>query len=1039
MRFNRQQQEAIQTIDRNIALVAGAGTGKTAVLTERFITLLKKGTLPKNRALSSIAAITFTEKAADEMKKRIQDRLQTEQTHLPLRGQHDFRISTIHGFCARILRDDPAGAGVDPLFTVLEEAEAQKMLTGAMTEAYARLVIDADEGMLIRHAWHAHNAFLSDAVQLYHRLRAGAVDRERVHKNSTAYPGYAKERDSCLKDKLLQYLKTAGKNQKLYKFLTENGGETEITQSKESRLKLVSLLVQADPFGTAKGVAEIKDMVYHCAADSETEFKQAGDFLFALLAEADRIYTADKKRKAGLDYDDLQEKALCRLRDPEALRAWQDEIRYLMVDECQDINDMQKEIFYALCTKEKPLDRNNLFVVGDPRQSIYGFRYARAELFEQLQKDVTDSGGAVLSMSTNYRCSPEIISYVNGVFRPYFPKLEELQAGGDAKHVCIEWCAGEDKESITPEADAARVCDKVAELLHNGEAPNDIGLLFRSSARMHLYENELKRAGIPCVNLSSKSFWNRQEVLDLLAAVLVATNSADTVWWLAFLRSPFAGVSDRELLSWNAYGDNWEERLIGAKYKAKKAEAVLARIREYRERLRLDSLPCLVTDLRREYDVYCAAEPDAERRLANLDALLAWLYDRQEQDNPAPEQLAEDWLWHTGVEEEEAEQADTEGGAVTLMTIHKAKGLEKRVIFLVGIDANTSGFSDAFLYDENRVYIKGSAGHALAGKRQRQREEEEERRILYVALTRAKESLYLTSHTGKNQSFYKTLKEAGYDPAGLPAMHTQKPAAMPQRKARAHVKPVRFTFPNPPLQTRAFSASQWMQFLSCKRAWYLQYKLFIHADPPTVSVLPDEEAINTDYRLAGHKKGSLFHALAEAPDDVDPESQIHALARRYGVEPSAKEIAQLKTWLHHVRTYPFQGQTAHEQDFDWERNGFLWTGSVDLVEDGPVFRIYDFKTNQKKAGLTKYIPQMQLYALAMRALTGRVPEAVLWWLPGNEQIPVDVSDAALQKAEEQMDAFTSYVTRQTDWAAYPCTESCPAYCRSKNLCDALSE
>jgi ATP-dependent exoDNAse (exonuclease V) beta subunit len=452
MRFNRQQQEAIQTIDRNIALVAGAGTGKTAVLTERFITLLKKGTLPKNRALSSIAAITFTEKAADEMKKRIQDRLQTEQTHLPLRGQHDFRISTIHGFCARILRDDPAGAGVDPLFTVLEEAEAQKMLTGAMTEAYARLVIDADEGMLIRHAWHAHNAFLSDAVQLYHRLRAGAADRERVHKNSTAYPGYAKERDSCLKDKLLQYLKTAGKNQKLYKFLTENGGETEITQSKESRLKLVSLLVQADPFGTAKGVAEIKDMVYHCAADSETEFKQAGDFLFALLAEADRIYTADKKRKAGLDYDDLQEKALCRLRDPEALRAWQDEIRYLMVDECQDINDMQKEIFYALCTKEKPLDRNNLFVVGDPRQSIYGFRYARAELFEQLQKDVTDSGGAVLSMSTNYRCSPEIISYVNGVFRPYFPKLEELQAGGDAKHVCIEWCAGEDKESITPEA-----------------------------------------------------------------------------------------------------------------------------------------------------------------------------------------------------------------------------------------------------------------------------------------------------------------------------------------------------------------------------------------------------------------------------------------------------------------------------------------------------------------------------------------------------------------------------------------------------------
>ena len=178
MRFNRQQQEAIQTIDR-ILPVAGAGREHRGG--RNGLSLVKKG-FPKI-ALSSLPLL-LTEKSADEMKKRIQDRLQTEQTHLPLRGQHDFRISTIHGFCARILRDDPAGAGVDPLFTVLEEAEAQKMLTGAMTEAYARLVIDADEGMLIRHAWHAHNAFLSDAVQLYHRLRAGAADRERYIKTA---------------------------------------------------------------------------------------------------------------------------------------------------------------------------------------------------------------------------------------------------------------------------------------------------------------------------------------------------------------------------------------------------------------------------------------------------------------------------------------------------------------------------------------------------------------------------------------------------------------------------------------------------------------------------------------------------------------------------------------------------------------------------------------------------------------------------------------------------------------------------------------
>ena len=1032
MKLNEKQQQAVSSIHGNVCLVAGAGTGKTAVLTERYLELLRHGHLPQGKEIRSIVAITFTEKAAEEMKRRIQTRLEGARDEFShLEGQTGFRIATIHSFCAQLMREDPAGFGVDPNFTVLDEPTARGLLMESLTESYEKLS-DQSYGDVIRaHGWYGHGNFLTDLMNLNQQLRAAHVDLDTLQKACRIPETPVEGSDEALLKSLTEALVKPDKRSRLYRFFQKDGMHERLEGSFEERHRLY-LDMAEDRAADGKTTEALRDVLVRYVAEAQTSFNPSYTFIFCLLAKARAAYWKKKQALAALDYDDLQEMVLKRLDDPSTLAAVQSDLHYLMIDECQDINDLQAAIFYRICSKEKPLDRKNLFVVGDPRQSIYGFRYARAELFEQLQKDIEKTGGETISMQRNYRCSSQILTYVNDVFRTGFPGLDELEAGSDTKSVCIEWCAPEEDEEQSTEADAQRVRDQLLALKEDGVRWDEIALLFRASGKMHIYEDILRRAEIPALNLSSRSFWMRQELLDLLSVALIATEQADDVWWLTFLRSPLAGISDEKLERWRANGTNWEERLMAAKYDDEAAAQALSRVRDAQRYLQAGHLPGLIRQLRQTYDVYCAAGEDAERRLANLERLSAWLFDKSKTEYRRPKDLALQWLLRTQVEEEEAEPAESEDGRVTLMTIHKAKGLEKRVIFLIGIDASPNHQVDTFLYEEEKVHIRGSARHELAAQIRREKEKKEELRLLYVALTRAKESLYLTSQTGKNQNFFAMLSEAGFSPEQLPRTKAV-PAQTPTRKQRQKEDLVRLVQRTVLPQTRAYSASQLMLFTRCPRAWFLRYRLGLKEEiADEQREIPFER--NEDFDLTGAEKGSLFHALVESDAGGPAELHVTQTADRLGMTLTHQEFTQLRAWLSHVRNTVFTGSTEHELTFDWERDGVLWTGSIDLVETD-VPRIYDLKTNRSAKHLEAvYAPQLQFYALAYRALRGDIPETLLWWLPGNKKCTIDTTKAALQRTEETMDRFAEFVHGHDRITSYDCTDACDPYCQFATVC-----
>lgn len=1037
MEFNQAQLEAIQTLNRNVTLVAGAGTGKTAVLTERFIALLKNGNLPEGRELSGIAAITFTDKAADEMKSRILRRLAENSEELPnLEGQMDFRISTIHGFCAKILRDDPASAGVDPEFSILDEAEANALMMESLRESYEEIYSEAHDPFILEHEWYVHNHFLQDVLALDRQLRAANASLEQVKKATVTFSETKDTSDHHLRTEIKETLGCLRKDNALFKFFQKDNRLALLDGTTEERNHLYrTLREEGDCRG--KGTDRVLALLMDYCAARESHYIPAYTFLFDLLALGRATYQEKKRRHGALDYDDLQEKVLGLLKNPVFREKIQAQIQYLMVDEGQDINDLQAEIFYAICSDKKPLDRNNLFIVGDPRQSIYGFRHARAELFHQLQKDILGSGGIRISMQTNYRCSPQIIEYVNGVFRDRFSHLEELEAGSQSPNAGIFWCTPEEGEAFGVLSDARRVKDQIRQLHLEGIGWDEIGLLFRASTHMHIYEEQLKEEGIPCVNVSSRSFWKRQEVMDLLAAALVATEQADDIWWITYLRSPLAGLSDRKLLQYRGAGKNWEERLMANKYSDTQTESILQDVRRMREVLRRENLPVWLRHIRKVYDVFCAGEPDAERKLANLDLLHDWLEERWSARNPSPEALTIQWLHRMESEMEEAAQGDTEEGRVELMTIHKAKGLEKRVIFLIGIDGAPNVSTDTFLFEADQVHLRGSARYHNARIKRKAKEEEEEIRILYVALTRAKESLYLTAQTGKSQGYEKMLRDAGRDPEHLLRVEKFPKSLHPGSRNKINVQVSRLPVPSISLQNSALSASQFMLFRQCRRYWYLRYILkfpeerFAFFEEAEVS--RDEE----EYRLTGIQRGSAFHRMVELDAGESVEALVHRVLEEENIQASVLEMQQFIQWIRSIRNYGFRGKLQHELTFDWNRKGVLWTGSIDLVEEGTPPKIYDFKTNQSDESLLEaYAFQMQFYALAFQTLHGVIPRSYLWWMPKNRMIPVDVSPKALRQVEQEMDEFAHYAVGGYRLQDFPCTEVCIKRCPMQGFCSA---
>lgn len=801
-----EQALAINTIKSNVSLLAGAGSGKTYVLMKRFVQILRSD-LSVNP--TNIVAITFTRKAADEIKGRVRQAVgecvEQAQTDLErLRWQEHLQkvesapISTIHSLCSRILRDNPVETQLDPEFTILEDFEAQDFFKETLQQFLRKNIKDNDALRRLVQTYGV-NSFVNQVTALGDKLS------ELVREDNLAEPYLkAKEELPALQQKLfaavrevIEAREALGAKTKGRQTLTEAAGLLDEMQKQllapepDCSLLDASGVVKVSGKALAAELANLKNLrqeLNHVLLNAKgCDLVQ--DWL-AVLQEFYACLSARKQENNVLFNDDLDLLAIEHLQKNEALRQkYQERYKYIMVDEFQDTNERQRQLIYLLCGNK--LDNtNNLFIVGDVKQSIYRFRHADVSVFNKVKEDIAQNAGQNLSMKTNFRSTQSIVESCNTAFCQLMdlPKEEiclEHHEGantGGAK-VCLlqvpykskddDLGAKEDKWQKEAEAIAAYLQQELPKVEPQLRPGASKAILLRAMTHCEILRQTLQGYGINCVVVKGKGFYEQQEVLDILNLLAALHNRYASLELAGALRSNYFGLDDATLtqLFWQTENDKplWDVlQAVGSgelQLNLPPEQQALAmqaaeRLRSLRQAAALMALPELFAQLWDELkpEFVLSQQENGPSKLANVKKLrrLAQQYCQTKQASLAEWlQNVKDLRASSSKEPAATVQADD---ALQIMTIHNSKGLEFDLVILPQLDKSVKGDTASIKYlpgkegeqgllgikvPDKEMQLQNSGVYELAKARDSELEEEESRRLLYVAMTRAQKQLLM--------------------------------------------------------------------------------------------------------------------------------------------------------------------------------------------------------------------------------------------------------------------------------------------------------
>lgn len=801
-----EQALAINTIKSNVSLLAGAGSGKTYVLMKRFVQILRAD-LSVNP--TNIVAITFTRKAADEIKGRVRQAVsecveQAQNDLERLRWQEHLQkvesapISTIHSLCSRILRDNPVETQLDPEFTILEDFEAQDFFKETLQQ-YLRKNIKENAALRRLVQTYGVNSFVNQVTALGDKLS------ELVREDNLAEPYLkAKEELPALQQKLfaavrevIEAREALGAKTKGRQTLTEAAGLLDEMQKQllapepDCSLLDASGVVKVSGKALAAELTNLKNLrqeLNHVLLNAKgCDLVQ--DWL-AVLQEFYACLSARKQENNVLFNDDLDLLAIEHLQKNEALRQkYQERYKYIMVDEFQDTNERQRQLIYLLCGNK--LDNtNNLFIVGDVKQSIYRFRHADVSVFNKVKEDIAQNAGQNLGMKTNFRSTQSIVESCNTAFCQLMdlPKEEiclEHHEGantGGAK-VCLlqvpykskedDMGAKEDKWQKEAEAIAAYLQQELPKVEPQLRPGASKAILLRAMTHCEILRQTLQGYGINCVVVKGKGFYEQQEVLDILNLLAALHNRYASLELAGALRSNYFGLDDAALtqLFWQTENDKplWDVlQAVGSgelQLNLPPEQQALAmhaaeRLRSLRQAAALMALPELFAQLWDELkpEFVLSQQENGPSKLANVKKLrrLAQQYCQTKQASLAEWlQNVKDLRASSSKEPAATVQADD---ALQIMTIHNSKGLEFDLVILPQLDKSVKGDTASIKYlpgkegeqgllgikvPDKEMQLQNSGVYELAKARDSELEEEESRRLLYVAMTRAQKQLLM--------------------------------------------------------------------------------------------------------------------------------------------------------------------------------------------------------------------------------------------------------------------------------------------------------
>ncbi len=825
-----EQEPAIRERGRDVVVTAGAGTGKTRTLVARYLSLLAEG-LP----LRSIVAITFTKKAAREMRNRVREEVRKylEQTDLSSEERVRWRalyaaldaarIGTIHSLCAEILRAHPAEARVDPRFDVLDEGQVNILRSRAVDEALAWATDDQEAvrlfallgerdlrstlDALIKQRLDAQDAFddLPDdgstelaEVLLAHWQRTLA-DRQQqtltvllerpewvdavamLQDNAAIEPDDRMElqrKDALaaiqdavgpLADRLASLARLDGINL--------SGGRKAAWPGGKDQLKAVK-----DALRTLRDLWRSQsDLLELSLTELDETLAQSLPALRGTFAFACQRYDALKRERNALDFDDLEHGALALLRENDSVRErWQRDVRAVLVDEFQDTNGRQRDLVTLLNGNE-----GKLFIVGDAKQSIYRFRGADVTVFRTERERIEREGGAAFLLETSYRAHRDLVQGLNDLLRPVlgeaddpnrpwaepfaplFHHREEPGLGFSLPHIELHLTVGSKGGGAldrAADALAARIVDLVegsVQVVEDGQTRpldyGDVAILCRASTSFNAYEDALERAGVPFLTVAGRGFYGRPEIRDLLNALQALADPTDDLALVGLLRSPAFALSDAALFRLCQERDQAEEAVLlwdvlqkaGSELSGEngqRAERAIRIITDLHDQVGRTSVADLLKALLDATDYRAGLIRAGQARgTRNVAKLLA---DAHASGIVGVGEFLEyvNGLRDSGTREGEARA--TAEGAVQIMSVHAAKGLEFPIVVIGDVTYRGRERRDPLIDPKLGVLLPlkdeddSLPGIYRLGKlRDNDQEDAESDRLLYVAATRAREKL----------------------------------------------------------------------------------------------------------------------------------------------------------------------------------------------------------------------------------------------------------------------------------------------------------
>ncbi|MBZ0258322.1 UvrD-helicase domain-containing protein, partial [bacterium] len=820
------RDEIIANLDDNFLVEAGAGTGKTTSLVGRMLALLKQGKC----AIDALAAITFTRKAAAELRARFQIKLEDElrqcggaeaqRLSAALQQIEQCFIGTIHSFCGRLLRERPVEAGVHVSFAELDDAADRELRERAWEEYAARLYADDADVLSKLNAlglnigqlkqtflticnypdvdeWPGGVANLPDVSAFLHELN------EYVKHIESIAPEFPKDKGN---DKLMDhYLKIA----RMAKQFDVSAVKNVITLLENC--KKVSVIQKQWPQGIKQGKTEKERweaFCEQCAPLKDALFAHRYHIVFKALQPALAYYEDKKQLLGALNFQDLLMRTAAMLRKNPAVRKYfQNRITHLLVDEFQDTDPIQAEVMMLLTgedvnetdwRKVRPAP-GSLFVVGDPKQSIYRFRRADIQVYNQVKEIIQNLGGRVGALSTNFRTDAPILHWVNKVFSPMFPEqatasspqyiaLQPPETASESEAAPVysldipEEC--KNKDDILP-YEANQIAAWIqSEISSSKRCASDFMIIAYKRRNLSLYAQALQQRGIPHQVTGGGAVSDNKALRWLALCLSCVLQPENPIALVAFLRSGLLGFSDPYLYAFRKDGGAFCYLKHTQKH-SERLEAVYSKLRNYAKYF--DAMPLAVAVNRIAEDIglyaWCSVQDDAAHQAGGLAKLIEVVRARQNEWTTARELLSFLLAIENGDEALDGmEVRPPQESGVQIMNLHKVKGLEAPIVILadptgrksrkpsICISRDEQSAKGYLLIDEPIPMSFGSRvlaypqGWDQTVETEQTFLDDEFNRLLYVAATRAKHQMVITKRNKRtSENYWNALAQSAFE------------------------------------------------------------------------------------------------------------------------------------------------------------------------------------------------------------------------------------------------------------------------------------